>query len=183
MDFLSALKIFKKWALKALPKAISKNRELREEIRGIVGDLADDLMNGLSIVVMRLRAARRIGDDKEFLNYLSESEQQIFTSFSEFRVCADLRNLEDRFNRFFDPARTAVEIGNISEVNNLISSLEDYERIVFDMVQSPWGEITNAVNQNESREVIQKLIDNAVKECEDKRTEVRDIAREIIDIV
>lgn len=181
MDFLSALKIFKDWAIDAIPKAVSKNRDLREEIRGIIGDLADDLMSGLNIVAMRLRAAKRIADHDEFINYLSESEQQIFRSFSEFRVCADLRNLEDRFNRFFDPTRTAVDMSNVNEVKQLISSLEDYERLVFDMVHSPWRKIEEALNKKDSRESLHRLIDDAVNECEDKSAQVKSMARNIID--
>lgn len=183
MDFLSALRMFKEWAIGAIPKAVSRNRQLREEIRGIVGDLADDLISGLNLVSMRLRASKRIADDDEFLQYLAESEGKIFATFSEFRVCADLRNLEDRFERFFDPARAAVEVAHVSEVRNLISSLEDHERLVFDMVHEPWKAIDDAVNSGIPREQIHRLLDKAVEDCEDKAQQVRALARSIMDSV
>lgn len=183
MDFLLALKLFRDWAVKFIPKAISKNKEIREEVRSIIGDLADDINSGLSIIIMRLRASKRITDDYEFSDYISDSEHQIYTSFSEFKVCAGIRNLEDRFNSIFDPTRTAVDISSIEEVKNLVSTLENHERLIYDMLSSNMKEIQESVRNQDNRVDTHLLIDRAVQECEKKQEKVKEMTRNIIDIL
>lgn len=181
MDFLSALKLFKDWAIKFIPAAINKNREMREEIRAIIGDMADDINGGLHIIIMRLRAAKRLDNRQEFVDYLNNSEGEIFRSFSEFRVCAGIRNLEDRFKRLFDPTRTAVDLSNVSEIQDLIVSLESHERLIFDMLSGNMNRIRDAANSGKEKHTVVAIIDETINASEEKQQKVNTLAREIID--
>jgi hypothetical protein len=184
MNFINVFRRFADWLIVAIPKLISKNKELREEIRSVIGELVDELAGGLELVAHRLKAARRISDTSALTSYLSESRQKLYQSFSEFRVCEDIRNLEDRFNQIFDPTRTAVELGHASEVRTLISNLENHERLIFDMIDSTFTAIDSAVTSPataQDRNLLDKLIHDAIADCDRKRDEIKAIARQIID--
>ena len=116
--------------------------------------------------------------------YLSESQSKLFESFSEFRVCADLRNLEDRFTQVFNATRAAVSLGSVNEVHTLIGHLEDHERLIFDMIQSTWTDLQAMVNTPgaiSDRAEVNRQIDKAIADSEQKKAEVTRIARQIID--
>ncbi|HEY5073786.1 MAG TPA: hypothetical protein VII34_03755 [Pyrinomonadaceae bacterium] len=184
MDFLTALTQFATWIRPYIPNLITANRDLRGEIRGVVNELCTALTDGLDLVLMRLRAARRIDDVQKRADYLAQSENELFKSFSEFKICADLRSLEDRLKSLFDPVKAAVNISTASEFTQLITALEDYERIVFDMIQATYSKLHNALNPQQTQPSpadLDQMVADAIADCEQKRKTVTDLGRSIID--
>ena len=118
------------------------------------------------------------------MDYLIESETKLFESFREFRICADIRNLEDKFKQAFNPIKASVDLGNFSEIKSLISELEDHERLVFDMIQSTWSNIRQEINASPSkinRSKLEDLIKLAIQDSENKQKQVKEISHSIID--
>jgi hypothetical protein len=183
MDFLSALTQFANWIRPNIPKLITANRDLRAEIRSVVNELCTALTDGLDLVLIRLRGARRIDDLQRRADYLAQSESELFKSFSEFKICADLRSLEDRLKSLFDPIKAAVNVGTGSEFQQLINALEDYERIVFDMIQDTYSRLDAALNSpvRPSAGKLDQMLADAMTDCEQKRKTVVDLGRSIID--
>lgn len=181
MDFLGAFTQFANWLRPKIPQLITANRDLRNEIRGVINELCADLTDGLDLVLIRLRAALRVPEN-ERASYLLQSQQELYKSFSEFRICANLRSLEDRLNSLFDPMKIALNITSASEVCQLVSALEDHERIIFDMIQSTYSELHVVASSGASSKFTAE-IHKAISDCEDKRAKVTAIGRSLIDVL
>jgi len=162
------------------PKMVSSNRDLRAELRSCIGDTADELSSGIQLMQLRLLAASKIVTERELRLYLQESPANIFGAFREFRVCMSLRNVQDRLNRLFDPLRASIELGQLDEVKRLLHTLEDHERIVFNLVPDLWSRIEMKIpigSTNPWSSGARMELDGALNDLAIMRKEITEIAR------
>ncbi|MFN6538309.1 MAG: hypothetical protein RM021_018440 [Nostoc sp. EkiNYC01] len=175
---------FAKWAKDALPKIVQKNQELRDEIRKVVNTIAQELHDGLELVELRIKGGRYIKDPERLQEYLLSSREKMIKDFSEFKICAGIRDLRDRFDRVFDPIRFAVELENVNAVKELLYELEKDERLIMDETGELWWKLDEAaqsVGTAEEREALYNLINEQVKLLHQKKANVTATARSIID--
>ncbi|MDM8553536.1 hypothetical protein QUF75_02265 [Desulfococcaceae bacterium HSG7] len=148
MGIVGDLQKVVQWVAGLGPKVVSANKELRDSLRLIIGETADELGRGIMLIQLRLHGSKKINHGDELKEYISESPSKIFESFREFQVCRGISDIEDRLKSAFDPMKAAIEIGKIDEVINLIHQIENHEIIVFDLASDVWKELDNKLSQN-----------------------------------
>ena len=120
-------------ALASIVKFGSKlNKDQREEVRKVVGELADELDRAIRLAQFYLEGAKNIKDRVDLSDYLRSGSQKLMGSYSEYKVCAGLYDLHDRFDQLFDPVKYSVSFGNIDKIHRLIDNLSHGERMVID---------------------------------------------------
>jgi hypothetical protein len=108
------------------------DRAQRQEIRDVIGQLADELDRALTLTEAYLAGARNSRDAADMAAYFREAPNKLMQGFNEYKICGGLYALEDRFQRAFDPARLSVSAGNLQQFRRLISSLGYGERMIID---------------------------------------------------
>jgi len=184
---MGALVTFKKlveWA-SAIPSLVELNAAQRQETRDAVGGVADELHRGLDLVAQRIEGAKiiasskRRGAKKELVRYLLESEGQLVSAFSEFKICRGLREKRDHFQQLFHPARRSVRIQNMATVTHLLSELESDERLIIDEVGPLLMELRKAAGR--SLKGFGPEADHALKQIKNRQRSVKRTARKIHD--
>ena len=170
------------WTIGIIPTLVKVNRELRAEIRDVVGTIADELQRGLDLAILYLRGAKNIKDEAELRDYLNSAQQKLLDYHSEFKICRGLRDLRARFNELFDPTKHAIEWGNKGEVISLIYELEKDERLVMDELSGLWQNLNTALSQANGRESLHRAIDESIASLEVKKNKIRESARKVIDL-
>ena len=108
------------------------NAGARQEIREVVGKLADELDRALSLTDSYLVGAKYSIDNIELSRYLAEVDGKLMGSYREHHICAGLYQLADKFKQIFDPTRFSVDLANYSEIPKLINELMNGERVILD---------------------------------------------------
>lgn len=112
------------------------NKEQREEIRNVVGELADELDRSIRLTQFYLEGIKNLKNKDEIIEYLRDGSNKLLHSYSEYKVCAGLYSLHDRFDQIFDSVKLSVSVGNIDKIHNLIDSLSNGERMIIDGQQT-----------------------------------------------
>lgn len=182
MGFLESLTGFKTWLLGSITTLTKLNKTQREEIRNIVGSLQDELVKGLNLMKTRFQEAKLIDNLPGMKVFINQSDSFIFSQFEQHKICKNLVDLEDRLKALFDPMKGSIKVGHIKETTDLISTLHEHERVIFEMVRKQFEEITDTLNKPLQPEVrtIVKLLDLAITDCKQKQGEVRQIVGEIV---
>lgn len=111
----------------SLPKL---NRDNRKEIREIVLQLQSELERSITLAIFYLDGVSRIGPTPELLDHLYSAPVKLMDSYNQFKICAGLYGLADRFHDLFSSLKGSIALGNISSIESLIRDLSRGERTV-----------------------------------------------------
>jgi len=186
---MSTLKAFFDAGKSIVTIGAKTNASCRQEIRNVVGSLADELDRALRLADSYLIGAQYSKDDNELSIYLLDVDRKLMHSFLEHHICAGLYHLADKFGQVFDPVRFSVTISNYHEIPELISHLKNGERAVLDdleeMAQQLGNEASRLRNSPGQADVIRKdifnLIDYQRHVLEVHRKKIKNLRRKIID--
>jgi len=168
------------------------NRDQREEIRTIVGELGDELQRALKMAIAYLEKAPRINEDQAYSDYLSNSTSKLLSAFNEFEICSGIYGLHDRFNQAFDPTRYSINLGSIQKVHDLIDSLGDGERMVIDGMDKLTEDLREMAWEfdaasDDDKEVIRRQINTFIKlsigSIESDRKNIKRTVREVLKVM
>ncbi len=140
---VSTLKAFFEAGKTILSFGSSANASSREDIRNVIGQLADELDRALMLADSYLMGVQYSRDDQDLVQYLQSVNGKLMGSFQEHHVCAGLYQLADKFGQVFDPTRFSIAISKYSEIPALINHLKSGERAVLDELD----DITQALQQ------------------------------------
>jgi hypothetical protein len=112
-----------------LPK---KNRENRKEIREVVLSVQSEMERAIELAILYIDGTKRIIPDHELIGHLTGASSNLMSSYNEFKICAGLYGLADRFDEVFSSIKGAINIGQIQAVENLIRDLANGESLVID---------------------------------------------------
>ena len=130
-------------AAKAVVTLGSKaNAANRQEIRQVVGTLADELDRALLLADSYLAGGAFVRDKAELEDYLIQAYPKIMQDFSEHKVCSALYQLADEFRQVFNAKKLSVSVSSLGEVPALIDCLKDGERAVIDSLDSIMSELS-----------------------------------------
>ena len=110
------------------------NREQREQIREVVGELLDTLTDSLDLTIIYLNHAKHARPD-ELVAHLADARWKLNQSFREFKICGGLYNLRDRFRALVSLPKLAVNAQRVDEIVHLVNDLADGERSVLDFLE------------------------------------------------
>ncbi len=168
------------------------NRQQREEIRTITGELGDELQRALKMVVMYLEKAPRISEDQAYSDYLSNATAKLLNAFNEFEICSGIYGLHDRFNQAFDPVKYSVNLGSMNKIHDLIDSLSDGERMVIDgmdklsedLREMAWEfDAASDEDKEAMRKQINTFIKSSIRSIESDRKNIKRTVREVLNVM
>jgi DNA-binding cell septation regulator SpoVG len=113
----------------ALPK---KNRENRKEIREVVLSVQTEMERAIELAILYIDGTKRIIPDQELIVHLQGASSNLMSSYNEFKICAGLYGLADRFDEVFSSIKGAINAEQINAVEDLIRSLANGESLVID---------------------------------------------------
>lgn len=113
----------------ALPK---KNIESRKEIREVVLSVQTEMERAIELAILYIDGTKRIIPDQELIHHLQRASNNLVSSYNEFKICAGLYGLADRFNEVFSSIKGAINVGQINAVEDLIRDLANGESLVID---------------------------------------------------
>lgn len=166
------------------------NAACRQDIRDVVGQLADELDRALGLADAYLVGIRFSKDDAEMASYLQSVSSKLMNNFYENHVCAGLYSLADKFEQVFNPTRFSVSIGSKSEIKDLIQHLKDGERAVIDDLNEMVAQLQDYAMQLHAAkpDEIATLKDRIAQatayhrdQIKKRRTSVRNIRRRTLD--
>lgn len=116
----------------ALPK---KDLANRKEIRDTILELQSELERAIVLTTVYLDGIPRIRPVEardELLNQLSQAPMKLMDAYNEFKICAGIYTLADKFRTLLSGIHSSVHIANINKVPDLVSQLSHGEQIVID---------------------------------------------------
>jgi hypothetical protein len=167
---------------KLIPALVKLNAEGRQKIRDAVGTVADELIRGLGLVQSRIEGAKVIarstkkGSKEALQTYMAKTTAKLFDAFSEFKICKGLRETRDEFVRPFALAKASVRMKNVSKITQLLKRLEHDERMIIDEVGPLLDELSRATK---SKQDFIAVADAKLQQIDDRRTKLRNLAREV----
>ena len=166
------------------------NAACRQEMRDVIGRLADELDRALMLADSYLVGTRFSKDDKELIQYLEGANRKLTGTFLEHHICAGLYHLADKFKQVFDPTRFSVSISSYREVPELIAHLRNGERAVLDDLDEIAQELADysyklAAAGPQGAEPIKTALFDAVEyhrlELAKRRKKIKSLRRRVID--
>ena len=128
----------------SLPKI---NRENRKEIREIVLELQSELERSLTMAIFYLDCVSRIKPRPELLDHLYSAPMKLMDTYNQFKVCAGLYGLADRFQDVFSSLKGSIAVGQVSALENLVRDLSNGERMVMDGLRDMTGMLADFARQ------------------------------------
>lgn len=168
----------------------STNAAGRQEIRDVVGQLADELDRALVLSDSYLVGVRYSRDDQDLIQYLQTASSKLLTSYHEHHVCAGLYQLADKFRQVFDPIRFSVSISSHQEIPALIGQLKNGERAILDDLDEIVAQLQESAYQlsaasSDQRDAVRLGIMNSVldhrHQLDRHRKKIRTLRRQVID--
>jgi len=168
----------------------STNAACRQDIRDIVGQLADELDRALVLADSYLLGVRFSKDDQELGIYLQSASSKMMSNFYENHVCAGLYHLADKFEQVFNPTRFSVSVQSYREIPDLIASLKNGERAILDDLDEMIQQLqnysyklgtTSPSDMAVLKEDINKAIEYHRHEISKHRTRIRTLRRRTVD--
>ncbi len=129
---MSTLGVFFDAAKAALTLGPKTDAAGRQEIRDVVGQLADELDRALSLADSYLAGVAYAENDLALVQYLQGGHGRLMGNFREHNVYAAMTHLADKFGQVFDPAKFTVSLDSHADIPKLIRHLADHERAVLD---------------------------------------------------
>lgn len=129
-----------------LPKL---NDSQRKEMRDILLQLKGDLTDSLVLAEQYLNGVRRSTRDVDILDQLYNAPSKLIGAYNEFKICAALYHLDDRFNQWFSAIKGTVNAGNVKTVRKLIRRIADGERFVVCELEAVLRELPDYAKQYE----------------------------------
>ncbi len=121
-----------------LPK---KNRENRKEIRDVVLSVQSEMERAIELAILYIDGTKRVIPDQELIDHLLNASSKLMSSYNEFKICAGLYGLADRFGEVFSSIKGSINIGQINSVEELIRDLSNGERLVMDGLRDITGKM------------------------------------------
>jgi hypothetical protein len=185
MGILALFQELTEWIL-MVPKLVKLNSKQRQEIRDVVGELADELDRGLQLVKFRVDGAIRIATSSssppgELDAYLAESEVKLSNSFSEFKICRGIREKRDHFAQLFHPAKASIRTENIGKVERLLGELERDERLIYDEVGPLLNDLRVAARADAT--CFPEAAENCLSKIAKRQKQIKKLARKIHDAI
>lgn len=112
-----------------LPKT---NHENRKEIREVVLSVQTEMERAIELAILYIDGTRRISSEQELILHLQGASGSLMNSYNEFKICAGLYGLADRFDEVFSSIKGAINSGQLKTVETLIRDLANGERLVVD---------------------------------------------------
>jgi hypothetical protein len=146
----------------ALPKL---NAKQRKEIRNAVLQVSDELERSLDLAVSYLQGTKNCNDPVELTKYLRNAKAKLSETYKEFKVCARLYDLGDRFKQLFSSIKLSIAIGSIRAVQNLVADLTKGERSVLDDLNSLTNQMADYADEldkakKKTKEETKRLVTN-----------------------
>ncbi len=143
----------------ALPK---KDLANRKEIRDTILELQSELERAIVLTTVYLDGIPRIRAIEarvELLNQLSQAPMKLMDAYNEFKICAGIYGLADKFRSLLSGIHTSVHISNINKFQNLVSQLSNGERIVIDDLRGTTEMLADAARELGGISDDQKFLD------------------------
>jgi hypothetical protein len=112
-----------------LPK---KNRENRKEIREVVLSVQSEMERAIELAILYIDGTKRVIPEQELVDHLTGASSKLMASYNEFKICAGLYGLADRFDEVFSSIKGSINYGQIKAVEDLIRDLGNGESLVID---------------------------------------------------
>lgn len=163
----------------------STNAEARQNIRDVVGSLADELNRALSLTDSYLVGAKFSLDDQELARYMADVDGKLMGSYREHHICAALYQLADKFNQLFDPTKWSVSLSSFSEIPRLVNELKNGERVVLDDLEDIAYKLRDLSSQLASgsmgRDEVLKAIESQREKIKSYQKAIKLKQRELLD--
>lgn len=127
LKLISEIKDVCKEIITALPML---NNTERREIRGIILQLKKDLTDSLVLAEQYLSGVERAKRESDLIDLLQNAPPRLLETYNEFKICAALYHLHDRFGQWFSAVSGAINVKNIQTVKCLIGRIADGERYI-----------------------------------------------------
>jgi hypothetical protein len=122
--------------LRDLVAALSNlNSQNRKELRETILLLEHEIDRSIVLCNLYIDGAARIKPKSELIDYLSMAPQTLLDSFNQYKICAGLYDLEDRFKMIFSTLRGSIAVGSMSKISGFVGNLAQGERFVIDGVR------------------------------------------------
>jgi len=169
-----------------LPKL---NREHRKEIREVVLQLQSELERSITLAIFYLDGVSRIKPRQELLDHLYHAPQSLMDTYNEYKICAGLYGLADRFNEWFSSIRGSVNVNQIQSVETLIRDLAGGERLVIDGLRGTTQTLADAARElellhdEEYEERKAALYERVALERNELRNQIEWLSRTVRDVL
>jgi len=106
------------------------NDAQRKDIRDILLQLKGDLSDSLVLAEQYLNGVLRSTRDTDILQQMCDAPERLRQAYNEFKICAALYHLHDRFNQWFSSVKGAVDVKHVGAIRSLIGRVADGERLL-----------------------------------------------------
>ena len=113
----------------ALPK---KNHENRKDIREVVLSVQTEMERAIEVAILYIDGTKRTTSEQELILHLQGASGSLMNSYNEFKICAGLYGLADRFDEVFSTIKGSINLGQLQTVEKLIRDLANGESLVVD---------------------------------------------------
>jgi hypothetical protein len=86
----------------------------------------------VELAILYIDGTKRIVPDQELIDHLKGASPNLMSSYNEFKICAGLYGLADRFDEVFCTMKAAINVGQIKAVEDLIRELANGESLVIE---------------------------------------------------
>lgn len=186
---MSAFEDIRRALLDLVTTLPSMNRESRKEIREVILELESELERSINLAVIYLEGTYRIKPEIELIDHLANAPSRLMDTFNQFKICAGIYGLSDKFNQIFDPTRLAVNAGKSQKIANLLQNLMSGERMIIDILRDTTEFLADSANDlrtlsgaefNERRDQLQGRIELEVKELKSQIKLVRSTVKDVL---
>ncbi|MCL4181565.1 MAG: hypothetical protein KJ072_27985 [Verrucomicrobia bacterium] len=119
--------------VKVLP---SLNNTQRREIRDILLQLKRDLTDSIVLAEQYLNSIRRSTRENDILQQMYDAPSRLLQAYNEFKICAALYHLHDRFDQWFSSVKATVKVQNVRAIRALITRIADGEQFVMQELET-----------------------------------------------
>ena len=169
----------------SLPKI---NRENRKEIREIVLELQSELERSLTMAIFYLDGVSRIKPRPELLDHLYSAPMKLMDTYNQFKVCAGLYGLADRFQDVFSSLKGSIAVGQVSALENLVRDLSNGERMVMDGLRDMTGMLADfarqldVLNGDDYDDCYRRLLDRVDLERKELKSQIEWLINRVLDV-
>lgn len=153
----------------------SLNDSQRKEMRNILLQLKGDISGSLVLAEQYLNGILRSTRESDILQQMNDAPVRLMHAYNEFKICAALYHLHDRFEQWFSSIKLTVNATKINAIRDLIKRVAGGERFIMDELQVVLRELPNIAQQYENAEPHGKddVLQNARRYVKDSLSTLR----------
>ncbi len=169
-----------------LPK---KNHQNGQEIRDVVLSVQTEMERAIELSILYIDGTKRIQPEQEFILHLQGASSSLINSYNEFKICAGLYALADRFNEVFSTIKGSIDLAQVSTVENLIRDLASGESLVVDGLRGitekmyQYGSALSVLSGDEFNNKRTEVIDRLDLEVQSMRAQLNVFRQSVRDIL